>query len=236
MSALYLYSGCEQNPQQVGLAYTNYRRNKLSTTFAYSQEYMQSAASYQIDPELELRAGNWPVVGELPGCILDSTPDRWGRNLINKQFPGQKLNNLDYLLAVSDISRQGARRYKTNPDKQFLHPDTKVPKLIALPELLNAANSIDNPKHSREAIKYLLEAGSGSLGGARPKAVVEKYGRLYLAKFPHKNDEINVIANEYHALVGARKHGIEVPSCELVKVSESDVLLIERFDRIYNGA
>jgi serine/threonine-protein kinase HipA len=236
MSTLYAYSGPEQKPYQVGLAYVNNRHNRLSSTFSYNQDYLQNPSSFQIDPALELQTGNWPVNGELPGCMLDSTPDRWGRNLINKQFPGRLLNNLDYLLAVSDISRQGALRYKTDPGKPFVHPDTKVPKLIALPELLDAANSIDDPRQSNEAIKYLLDAGSGSLGGARPKAVVEKGGRLYLAKFPHKNDETDVIGDEYRALVNAGKLDMDVPACELVKVGSSNVLLIERFDRRYEGS
>lgn len=40
---------------------------------------------------------------------MDSTLGRWGRNLINKRYPGCRLNNLDYLLGVSDLTRQGHR-------------------------------------------------------------------------------------------------------------------------------
>jgi serine/threonine-protein kinase HipA len=235
MTTLYVYGGSESAPQEVGLAYVNFRKGRLSSSFAYSQEYLQTTGAYQIDPELELQTGNWPLAGELPGCFLDSAPDRWGRNLINKQFAGRKLNNLDYLLAVSDRTRQGALRFKTTQEEAFQHPSANVPKLLDLPQLLDASNAIDHPKQGQEAIKYLLEAGSGSLGGARPKAIVEKNGQLYLAKFPHKSDETNVIATEFHALMKARSRGMDVPDCELVSVGGADVLLIKRFDRDYTS-
>jgi len=249
MATIYVYTGADDNGdahaasrdavskthpnpiQLVGLAYVNQRRGSLTSTFAYSHEYLQSPLSCAIDPELPLQSGNWPLAHELPGALMDSTPDRWGRNLINKRYPGQRLNNLDYLLGVSDITRQGALRFKREPGEAFQYPDARVPKLIELSELLDAARAIDSPGKGEEAVRFLLEAGSGSLGGARPKAAVEKDGQLYMAKFPHKNDKTDVIANEYQALCGAKKLGMDVPECELIKIGESKVLLVKRFDR-----
>lgn len=247
MTTVYVYIGGEEGPhsfsgeegqsaqassaQLVGLAYVNQRRGRLSSTFAYTPEYLAHSNSSAIDPELPLQAGNWPVPHELPGALMDSTPDRWGRNLINKRYSGKRLNNLDYLLGVSDITRQGALRLSTEQGGVFEYPDTKVPKLVALQELLDASQEIDNPSKGEEAIKFLLEAGSGSLGGARPKAAVEKNGQLYLAKFPHKNDQTDVITAEFLALREAQKKGMDVPEHELVKVGDAKVLLTRRFDR-----
>ncbi|MDR2716397.1 MAG: HipA domain-containing protein, partial [Coriobacteriaceae bacterium] len=151
---------------------------------------------------------------------------------INRRYPGRKLNNLDYLLGVSDIARQGSLRFKTGEADTFQYPDAKVPKLLALPELLDATRAIDSPSAGNEAVKLLLEAGSGSLGGARPKAVVEKGGFLYLAKFPHRGDQEDVISAEYKALQGARRQGMDVPECELLRVGGDPVLLVRRFDRV----
>ena len=231
MTTVYLYTGAEKAPRFVGLAYVNQRRGRLTSTLAYSHEYLASPDSYSIDPELPLQAGNWPVQQELPGALMDSTPDRWGRNLINKRYPGRRLNNLDYLLGVSDITRQGALRIRTEQNGAFQYPDTKVPKLIVLPELLDATWAIDDPRESEEAVKFLLEAGSGSLGGARPKAAIDKSGQLYIAKFPHRNDQYDVIAAEYETLQNAQKLGMDVPEHELIKVGEMRVLLTKRFDR-----
>jgi serine/threonine-protein kinase HipA len=231
MTVIYTYTGKENDPRFVGQAYVNRRKGRLATTFAYDHGYLAERSSFSIDPELPLQAGNWPVAHELPGSFMDSTPDRWGRNLINRRYPGRRLDNLDYLLGTSDLTRQGALRFKTEQSGAFQYPDTSVPKLVALPELLDATRAIDNPRGSDEAIRYLLDAGSGSLGGARPKAVVEKDGCLFLAKFPHRSDEADVIAAEYQALVEAGRRQMDVPACELVKVGDANVLLVQRFDR-----
>jgi serine/threonine-protein kinase HipA len=169
MTTIFLYAGAEASPSPLGLAYVNLRRGQLSTTFAYVHEYLSSERAFAIDPELPLQAGNWPAQHELPGCFMDAAPDRWGRNLINKRYPGKRLSNLDYLLGVSDITRQGALRFKTEQAGAFQYPDARVPKLIALSQLYEATKAIDDPHHAQEAVKYLLDAGSGSLGGARPK-------------------------------------------------------------------
>jgi serine/threonine-protein kinase HipA len=47
---------------------------------------------------------------------------------------------------------------------------------------------------TEEDLRLLLAPGS-SLGGARPKSSVrDKDGHLAIAKFPRKDDEINIIA------------------------------------------
>jgi serine/threonine-protein kinase HipA len=80
-------------------------------------------------------------------------------------------------------------------------------------------------------VKALLDAGSGSLGGARPKASVRDDERLLIAKFPHPDDEWDVMAWEKTALDLASAAGIRVPRARLVQVDRRSVLLVERFDR-----
>ncbi|MDO8733034.1 MAG: HipA domain-containing protein [Actinomycetota bacterium] len=81
------------------------------------------------------------------------------------------------------------------------------------------------------AIKLLLDAGSGSLGGARPKASVRDGKLLKIAKFPHSSDAWDVMAWEKTALDLAERAHIQCPTRELVKVSSQNVLLLDRFDR-----
>jgi serine/threonine-protein kinase HipA len=90
---------------------------------------------------------------------------------------------------------------KTEASDEFQHPAPDVPKLIALPSLLHAAPLLHaanvvsrNDPDDLDAIKVLLDAGTGSLGGARPKASVRDGDRLMIAKFPDHADEWSVIA------------------------------------------
>lgn len=142
------------------------------------------------------------------------------------------MTEMDYLLGVSDATRQGALRLRLPGEPEFLAPGVDVPPLIDLPRLLGAADAVGRSRGDDwAAVKMLLDAGTASLGGARPKATVMKAGRLMIAKFPHAHDEWDVMAWEAVALDLAESCGIEVPAHELVDVGGRNVLVVERFDR-----
>ncbi|WP_245616942.1 type II toxin-antitoxin system HipA family toxin [Knoellia subterranea] len=146
--------------------------------------------------------------------------------------PAATLSDVDFLIGVSDLTRQGALRFQAEPGQPFLDPDQEVPKLVELPRLMRAAESVASARGADlAAIKELLDAGSGSLGGARPKASVCDRDRLLIAKFPHPGDEWDVMAWEKTALDLAELAGIHTPRTELLRVDGSSVLLLERFDR-----
>jgi serine/threonine-protein kinase HipA len=144
------------------------------------------------------------------------------------------LREVDYLLMVDDEARQGALRFAEQPGGPFLRePDaTRIPPLIELPRLLSAAEHVVDEKDTDEDLRLLFAPGS-SLGGARPKASVRlKDGSLAIAKFPRRDDEINVVAWEAIALTLARKAGIATPVARLEDVAGKPVLVVTRFDRV----
>lgn len=219
-------------------------RSRVSTTFTYDSAYLAGTAG-DLEPGLPVSAGQQYVDG-LPGAFADSSPDRWGRNLIDKRRraaqreASQRLpaaTAIDYHVGVSDITRQGDLRFADRRDpKSFLAPGHDVPKLVSLPELLNAADNVSRSDAlavgDLDAVKSLLDAGSGSLGGARPKASVRADdGRLLIAKFPHPGDEWDVMAWEKTTLDLAEAAGITAPRRRLTRVGTRNVLLVERFDR-----
>ncbi|HEY3509430.1 type II toxin-antitoxin system HipA family toxin [Kribbella sp. NPDC051137] len=226
-------------PVDVGTAYFSRRRSVLSTTFRYDETYLARPDAYAIDPAMPLAQGNHTSSG-MPGALSDCSPDRWGRNLIAKLVRLRALregrtspavSDVDYLLGVSDLTRQGALRFRTSPDGPYLDPDLTVPKLVELPRLLQAADAAARDPDDLSAVKDLLDAGSGSLGGARPKASIRDGNRLYIAKFPHHADGWDVIGWEKTTLDLAERSGIEVPARQLISVSSRSVLVLERFDR-----
>lgn len=231
----------EGKPVDVGTAYFSRRRNTLTTSFRYHEEFLRQRGAYAIDPALGLYSGTQHTE-RLPGAFADCAPDRWGKNLIARRARAQalregrtpsSLSDVDFLIGVSDLTRQGALRFRTAPDGPYLAPDLTVPKLVELPRLLNAADIVSEDGRHDElaAIKTLLEAGSGSLGGARPKASVRDGDRLLIAKFPHRADEWDVMAWEKTALDLAQRAGIDVPRSELLRVDGRSVIVVERFDR-----
>lgn len=226
-------------PKKVGTAHFNLRRGRLSTMFSYDAAYLASGSSFAIDPHLPLVAQAHYCDG-MPGAFRDSSPDRWGRNLIAKQQreeagrtgePLRTLDEVDYLLGVLDRTRQGALRFTLSGETSFLSASSAIPPIIQLPELLEASVTIAREQEGRTELKMLLDAGSGSLGGARPKASVVEGDQLMLAKFSHPGDEWDVMAWEKTALDLAQAAGIVVPATRLVPIGDQKALVLERFDR-----
>lgn len=235
---VYLSAGDDGLDVLVGRARFNLRRGRVSTAFSYDEKYLTSNGAFAIDPALPLQASPLYVDG-LPGAFRDSAPDRWGRHLISRRLREdadatdvlRSLDDADYLLGVHDDARQGALRYSAAGSDERLSADGGVPPRIELPRLLAASNRIAGELGSADDVKTLLDAGSGSLGGARPKASVVDGERLLLAKFSHPGDEWHVMRWERFALFVAREAGLGVPDCRLVSVGPDDALLLERFDR-----
>lgn len=245
-----LYVSIDRNGETtlVGQAWFTHRRGETSTVFAYSPSYLSGNAPFQIDPQLPLVSGN-QYVDSLPGSFADCAPDRWGRLLIQRNRRRnaeanerqRDLTEVDFLTGVSDRTRQGVLRFSVSPDGDFLDPHDHVPKLISLPKLLAASNKVAETSGSAgsssasedfSAVSTLLEAGSASLGGARPKAsVLDTQKRLSIAKFPHRNDDWNVMAWEATALDIAEAAGCDTPDRELINIDGHSVLLLRRFDR-----
>ncbi|MGL5406173.1 MAG: type II toxin-antitoxin system HipA family toxin [Propionibacteriaceae bacterium] len=218
----------------VGTLYANEKRT-FTSTFVYQPAYLADSRVYALEPRLSMASGEHHAAG-LPGCIGDAAPDRWGRNLIRKrlravgELGGRELTELDYLLGVSDSTRQGALRFSQGGD--FLaEQHVEVPKFVSLLQLLRASERVARDEDSVEELKLLLDAGSSSLGGARPKASVQDDGVLHVAKFPHPGDSWDVMAWEATALDLAERAGIDVPARRLLRIDGRAVLVLQRFDR-----
>lgn len=236
---LEVYDASLGDDRLVGIARFSLRRAAISTTFAYGEAWLAGGqGSYAIDPALPLMAGSQHCSG-LPGAFRDCSPDRWGRTLIKREaredalqrdLPLHQLDDVDFLIGVFDQTREGALRF-CEPGGDFLATSSPVPPIVQLPALLHASHDVARDDAGRDEIKILLAAGSGSLGGARPKASVCDGGRLLLAKFSHPDDEWNVMAWEKTALDLAKMVGIPTPACQLIRVGDESVLLLDRFDR-----
>lgn len=212
--------------------------------FNYGQSYLarQESQPQAIPiylPELPLKAGqatNLPGL-DIPGCIRDAAPDAWGRRvIINKKFghKGQKidtsaLDELTYLLE-SGSDRIGALDFQKSASQY----SPRLAKNVNLEELLESAQRVEQGVPLTNELDQALFHGS-SIGGARPKALIETNSHKYVAKFSSSTDIYSVVKGEYIAMRLAALAGIQVAPVKLVKAAGKDVLLIERFDRVHSG-
>ena len=217
------------------------RRRGQSSVFEYADGWLNNPNAFALDPaNLPLDGGQIYTTSDksgLPGALRDAAPDHWGRQLIKRAFrkAGEEraLSEIDYLLAITDQTRIGALRYKRDAEDTFDHDigHYRVPPLIQLPALLNAADAVQRNTETADDLKLLLNEGS-PLGGARPKsAVMDNDGTLAIAKFPKPDDDRSIPHGEVLAMKLAATAGLNVSAARLQDVAGRPVALITRFDR-----
>jgi len=170
----------------------------------------------------------------MPSCLRDASPDAWGRRvLINQKFGAKgadaadiELDELTYLLE-SGSDRIGALDFQQSPS-QYVPRQTQQP---SLEELLTAAEKVEQGVPLSPELDQALLYGT-SLGGARPKVLLNDGNRKLIAKFSASNDLYSVVKAEFIAMRLARKAGLDVATVQLSSAIGKDVLLIERFDRV----
>lgn len=244
-NAIFTYIDLKGETTFVGYLWIHTKQGRQSASFEYDKTWLKHPDRFALDPALQLTHGTFHASADKPlfGALEDSAPDRWGRILmrreerrkaIKEKRHARTLTELDFLLLVDDETRQGALRFKQNPDSPFLttYEKNSVPPLISLNKLFSASSRVLQEKDTDEDLRLLLAPGS-SLGGARPKASIrDKDGSLAIAKFPKKDDEIDVIGWEAVALTLAKKAGLLTPIWRLEIIKTGRILISRRFDRV----
>ena len=211
-----------------------------SIQFNYGKSYLErvnaSPPSISIyEPELPLQRGVLPLLNGLtmPNCIRDAAPDAWGRRVILNKKLGRRgwgadtdlLSELSYLLE-SGSDRIGALDFQRSPRDYLPRSAANVP----LEELLQSAARVEQGLPLTPELDQALFYGS-SIGGARPKALIEDNGKKYIAKFSSSTDLYSVVKAEFIAMRLASFAGINASPVKIVQAAQKDILLIERFDR-----
>ncbi len=232
------------NTYPVGTLWTRASGGRESATFQYDPDWLTNPDRFAIEPALTMDAGPHHTAGDAPmfGALSDSAPDRWGRMLMRRaerrlsakegRAP-RALQEIDFLLGVQDVTRMGALRFSESQEGPFLADSsvTPIPPFVSLPKLLAASEQVIAENESDDDLLLLLAPGS-SLGGARPKAsVMNRDGKLALAKFPSAQDEWTTELWESVALGLARDAGLETPQWSIESIAGKAVLVLQRFDR-----
>lgn len=204
--------------------------------FAYATTYLERRNAVPIyEAELPLQRGyQFPASSQATGVPLsidDAMPDSWGRRLVNYRLnqPSAELGDLVYLLESSS-DRIGALDFQASAT-------TYVPReaaRVTLDELATAAHRIETGQPLNPALDAALLRGT-SIGGARPKALIDAGSRKLIAKFSSANDTYPVVQGEFVAMELALRVGLDVAPVELTTSLGRQVLLIERFDRTASG-
>jgi serine/threonine-protein kinase HipA len=213
---------------------TKDRRGNALGRFVYGKSYLARGNAVAIDPiELKLSGDTYETarLNGVFGALRDAGPDYWGRRVIEKHAGAAQLGELDYLLNSAD-DRAGALGFGLN--QQPPAPRRKFNKTIELAKLQEIAEALmrEEDVRTEEAAQVQdLMLIATSMGGARPKAVVEDGEGLWIAKFNRPDDRWNNTRVERAMLELARTCGISVATSRVETIGGKDVLLVKRFDR-----
>ena len=230
---VWIWLSGETEPVVAGLL----SRQDGTLLFNYGRSYLERANALPIyEPELPLKQGLLPLLNDLamPNCIRDASPDAWGRRVLLYRGASGVGNQteLDELICLleSGSDRIGALDFQRSPTEYF----PRLGAHASLEELMEAAARVQEGLPISPALDQALQHGT-SIGGARPKVMIESDDKKYIAKFSSSSDVYNVVKAEYVAMRLAELVGINTAPVKLEKTMGKDVLLVERFDRIKSG-
>jgi len=198
--------------------------------FTYGQSYRGREGAIPFSPlELPLKAGTFEPEGMniVHPCLRDAAPDAWGRRVVEYKNNDLKAaaDELDYMM-LSGSDRIGALDFQESSTEYqprgLGHPD--------LNQLLEAVSLLEQNEPLPPELDRALLHGS-SVGGARPKALINDADQQHIAKFSSTTDTHNVVKGEYAAMRLAKLACIDVAEVSLQKSLNKDVLLVRRFDR-----
>ena len=217
------------------------RRGTAIGRFVYGRRYLEHPDRVEIDP-VELRLAQeiyeTALLGGVFGALRDSGPDLWGRRVIERHAGKTGLSELDYLLYAPD-DRAGALGFGLGQTPPA--PKRQFNQTLDLEKLQAVAHAIVKDEELpadvvTDQVEELMLVGT-SMGGARPKIVVEDEQGLWVAKFNRPDaDQWNHARVEHAMLRLAQSCGISAAESRVTAVGGRDVLLVRRFDREKTGA
>lgn len=213
---------------------TTSRQGEPLGRLVYGKSYLARPDAVPLEPlELPLLEQTFETtqLRGVFGALRDASPDFWGRRVIERHAGKPMLTELDYLLLSPD-DRAGALAFGLSatppPPLRKFNQTLELEHLQSLADTVLTERSEEGP--GAEQVEELLLVGT-SMGGARPKTVVEDDEGLWLAKFNRPDDKWNVARVEHAMLELAAECGVRAAVSRLVTVAGRDVLLVKRFDR-----
>ncbi|WP_082779974.1 HipA N-terminal domain-containing protein [Gluconobacter albidus] len=190
----------EERQYPVGLLRCSSIRGSESVLFEYDERWLDHPARFPLEPGLPLQSGIFasPSGQNVFGSIGDSSPDSWGRRLLQRAehhqatrqgLAARTLSGMDFLMAVADDARLGALRFGPITEKEFLSPSAGYAPIKEVRNLLEIADRFFSAEETEDDLQSLLPVAT-CLGGARPKVSVrDQDGHPAIAKLPKETDD-----------------------------------------------
>jgi serine/threonine-protein kinase HipA len=164
------------------------------------------------------------------GAVDDARPDRWGERVIRFLDKPRRLAVLDYLFYAGD-ERFGALGVSVSSADYRARSTGPLPRLADAEEIEQLVQQILAGEPVDESKRRLIAPGA-TLGGARPKALLNMDGQQWILKFNEPGEIIDMPLVEHATMTLAESAGIRVAQTRPVKVQRGHAIAVKRFDRV----
>lgn len=162
------------------------------------------------------------------GAVDDARPDRWGEKVIRVLDRPQRVSLMEYLYYAGD-DRFGALGVSTSSAAYRPRAGGPLPRLAEAQHLSEVIAKIEAAEPISDLEAKLVRAG-GSLGGAKPKALIEVGGEQWVIKF-FNGEHLDTPLVEHATMTLATGAGITVAETRLIHLAGASAIAVRRFDR-----
>jgi serine/threonine-protein kinase HipA len=160
--------------------------------------------------------------------VDDARPDQWGERVIRLIERPARLSLLEYLYFAGD-DRFGALGISLTADAYVPATTAALPTLAGLSDMHQAVQRVMTGDAVNEQQRRLLQPGV-SMGGARPKSLMQIDGAAWVVKFS-EGSELDSPLMEHASMQLARRCGIHAAETRALPLPQGHAVAIKRFDR-----
>lgn len=162
------------------------------------------------------------------GAVDDARPDRWGEKVIRFVEKPKRLSLMEYLYYAGD-DRFGALGVSTSSSTYDPRSESPLPRLAEAQQLSEVVAKIAASEAINAVEARIVRAG-GSLGGAKPKALISIGGEQWVIKF-FNGEPVDTPLIEHATMTLAEHAGITVAKTQIIPLAGENAIAIRRFDR-----
>lgn len=199
----------------------------------YGQEWL--ASGFALSEDLPLIDTEFLPPGRLAadaqravGAVDDARPDRWGEKVIRFVVKPKRLSLMEYLYYAGD-DRFGALGVSTSSGTYRPQDTSPLPRLGDAQQLSEVAAKVEASEPISDLEARIIRTG-GSLGGAKPKALMDIGGEEWVIKF-FNGEPIDTPLIEHATMTLARRAGINTAETQVIHLAGANAIAVRRFDR-----
>lgn len=225
---LYLwFLGKPSAPELVGDL--NLVMSRRGVSLKYAESWIKNGFALSEDLPLSDQEYLPPDKDVAVGAVDDARPDRWGERVIRLLDHPPRLSLLEYLYYAGD-DRFGALGVSLSGTSYMPREIGPLPQLGDVDALHDVVRRVlaNEPVDARQ---QRLIAPGVTMGGARPKALLQLDGQAWMLKFAEEDRPAEPLI-EHAAMTLAASAGITVAETRVIPLMKGVALAIRRFDRV----